>query len=295
MNRFFNAPATACLIGFDRQGVTKGVYRLRSPLMYDNVKGIHIAASGGQTIFDLPAVGVQPFYSQDTLILEGTGETGAYDLVTMTRYYSNFQGSDMRLYSWGTIAPLIVNLYEIEVATTSTATPVAWTDTVVTTTENLLKANTDHAVLGYTVDVALGGIAIKGADTSNFRYGGPGLSNSPFTADYLLSHRRADGSGGHPGDQLGQRGQHLRVDHRHRRRHVSQRDTASRPAGPEPELTMTVLGKITVVLSDDPRYEAGKSYDVLLSTPQTPAPAEPLTGTMDEVPETTEASAPEGA
>ena len=52
---------------------------------------------------------------------------------------------------------------------------------------------------------------------------------------------------------------------------------------------MTVLGKITVVLSDDPRYEAGKSYDVLLSTPQTPAPAEPLTGTMDEVPETTEA------
>ena len=185
VNRFFNAPATASLIAFDRQGVTKGVYRLRSPLMYDNVKGIHIAASGGQTIFELPAVGVQPFYSQDTLILEGTGETGAYDLVTMTRYYSNFQGSDMRLYSWGTIAPLIVNLYEIEIATTSTATPVAWTDTVVTTTENLLKANTDHAVLGYTVDVALGGIAIKGADTSNFRYGGPGLLNSPFTADFF--------------------------------------------------------------------------------------------------------------
>ena len=47
---------------------------------------------------------------------------------------------------------------------------------------------------------------------------------------------------------------------------------------------MTVLGKITVVLSDDPRYQAGQSYDVLLSTPQTPAPAEPLTGTMDEAP-----------
>ena len=44
---------------------------------------------------------------------------------------------------------------------------------------------------------------------------------------------------------------------------------------------MTVLGKITVTLSDDARYEAGKSYDVLLSAPQTPAPAEPLTGTMD--------------
>ena len=57
---------------------------------------------------------------------------------------------------------------------------------------------------------------------------------------------------------------------------------------------MTVLGKITVVLSDDPRYEAGKSYDVLLSTPQTPAPAEPLTGTMDPASTTTEAAPAEG-
>lgn len=58
---------------------------------------------------------------------------------------------------------------------------------------------------------------------------------------------------------------------------------------------MTVLGKITVVLSDDLRYEAGKSYDVLLSTPQTPAPAEPLTGTMDAASTTTEAVAAEEA
>ena len=57
---------------------------------------------------------------------------------------------------------------------------------------------------------------------------------------------------------------------------------------------MTVLGKITVVLSDDPRYEAGKSYDVLLSTPQTPAPAAPLTGTMDAPDTSTEAAPAEG-
>ena len=46
---------------------------------------------------------------------------------------------------------------------------------------------------------------------------------------------------------------------------------------------MTILGKITVTLSDDPRYETGKTYDVLLSTPQTPAPAELVTGSVDEV------------
>jgi len=186
VNRFFQAPATASLVTFDRQGVTKGVYRLRSPLMYDNVKGIHIAASGGQTIFELPAVGVQPFYSQDTLILEGTGETGAYDLVTMTRYYSNFQGSDMRLASWGTIMPMIVNLYEIEIATTSTSTPTAWTDTVVTTTENLLKANTDYAVLGYTVSLPCVGVYINGIDTGNLNVAVPGYWNTKDGADFFV-------------------------------------------------------------------------------------------------------------
>lgn len=55
---------------------------------------------------------------------------------------------------------------------------------------------------------------------------------------------------------------------------------------------MSVLGKITVTLSDDPRYEAGKQYDIVLSTPQTPDPATLLTGAMDAAPapvDTTEA------
>jgi hypothetical protein len=186
VNRFFQAPATATLVTFDRSGVTAGIYRVRSPLMYDNVKGIHIAEAAGKTIFNLQAPNVQSMYSQDTLIVEGTGGGAEYEVVTMTRYYSNFQGSDMRLASWGTIMPMIVALYQIEVATTSASTPTAWTDTVVTTTESLLKANTDHAVLGYTVDTAISGVAIKGADTSNFRYGGPGLTLSPFTSNYFI-------------------------------------------------------------------------------------------------------------
>jgi hypothetical protein len=184
VNRFFQAPGTASLISFDREGVTAGDFRVRSPLLYDNVKGIHIATAGGQTIFALPAANVEQLQSQDTLIMEGTGEAAAYDVVTMTRYYSNFQGSGQRLYSWGTIMPLIVHVYEIEIATTSAATPTAWTDTVITTTEDLLKANIDHAVLGWSVDTALGGVALKGADTSNFRYGGPGIVLSPWTPNY---------------------------------------------------------------------------------------------------------------
>ena len=50
---------------------------------------------------------------------------------------------------------------------------------------------------------------------------------------------------------------------------------------------MTVLGKVTVVLSDDTRYTAGMTYDVVLSTPQTPDPSTLVQGSI-ETPEPTE-------
>lgn len=47
---------------------------------------------------------------------------------------------------------------------------------------------------------------------------------------------------------------------------------------------MTILGRITVTLSDDARYVAGRSYDVVLTTPQTPDPATLVTGSVDAPP-----------
>lgn len=47
---------------------------------------------------------------------------------------------------------------------------------------------------------------------------------------------------------------------------------------------MTILGRITITLSDDVRYVAGQAYDVVLTTPQTPDPAKLVTGTVDAPP-----------
>jgi len=59
---------------------------------------------------------------------------------------------------------------------------------------------------------------------------------------------------------------------------------------------VSVLGKITVTLSDDPRYAAGQTYDVVLSTPNTPDPSNLLTGTMNEqAPPADPTSTPPGA
>ena len=75
VNRYFAAPSTASIIAFEREGATAGLFRVRSPLLYDNVKGIHIYSAATQTIFALPAMNAEMLQSQDTLIIEGTGGT----------------------------------------------------------------------------------------------------------------------------------------------------------------------------------------------------------------------------
>lgn len=50
---------------------------------------------------------------------------------------------------------------------------------------------------------------------------------------------------------------------------------------------MSVYGKFTPEISDDPRYEKGKVYDLVLSTGVTPDPASVVVATTDPVSEPT--------
>lgn len=184
--RSFAPTDQAFIQSFDREGASKGVYRVRSPRLHDNVKGIHIATPETPTLFAVPPYSGQDLYPQDTLIIESTGGSSEYEVCGLGIYYTNLPGSEARLHSWGDIQSIVEFVDTVEVATTSAATPTAWTDTVITTTDNLLRANTDYAVLGYTVDTAIGLVAVKGADTSNFRIGGPGPVKPEFTNDYFV-------------------------------------------------------------------------------------------------------------
>ena len=43
---------------------------------------------------------------------------------------------------------------------------------------------------------------------------------------------------------------------------------------------MSVYGKLTVEISDDPRYEKGKTYDLVLNTSVTPDPSQVVVATI---------------
>lgn len=163
-------------------------WRVRSPLLHDNVQGISFdpgSTAISNLLSNYVAQYVQP---QDTLTFEFTtaAATGKA-LGALLLYYDQLPGASARLYGLGDIAPIIKNIKPVRVTVGSGAnTAGQWFDTVITATENLLHANTDYAVLGISFNQPVAAVAIKGIDTGNLRCSVPGGINNPFGPDYFL-------------------------------------------------------------------------------------------------------------
>ena len=185
--RNFADTAQAFLLNLIRRGAATGAFRVRSPLLHDNVRGIAVTSGQTPTVFALPRELSQRLYAQDTLITEITGGGAETDMGLLVIYYQDLLGVAARLHMRGDIEGNIDNIKPVTVAVTNSATIGNWTDTVITTTEDLLHANTDYAVLGYITDTAQAFVAIKGQDTGNLRVGGPGTVNVEDTSDYFVA------------------------------------------------------------------------------------------------------------
>lgn len=184
--RNYNTAQQAYLISLIRGDTVKGITRVRSPLLHDNVKGYHVATSENPSGWGFPAFPGQILRPQDTLIVEASGATtGLYDIGAITTFYGNLNGPSGRLHNYGDFAGMIRSMVTVEVATTSSATP-NWTDTVVTVTDNLLHANTDYAVLGILCDTPISVVAVKGIDTGNLRIGAPGRTTAYDMSNYFV-------------------------------------------------------------------------------------------------------------
>lgn len=162
--------------------------RVRSPLLHDNVRGIQFNPGAAAPADLYPGAFPQALEAQDTLTFElSTAATTGKALLALGIYYSQLPGAAARLFNPGDIRGLIKNIKPVLVSIGSGAnTAGQWYDLVITTTESLLHANTDYAVLGATLDVAVAALAVKGVDTGNLRCSVPGGVNNPFGPDYFV-------------------------------------------------------------------------------------------------------------
>ncbi|MGH2371707.1 MAG: hypothetical protein ACRDI2_26340, partial [Chloroflexota bacterium] len=107
--RNFPQTTRAQLLGAFSQHVTSAqFFRVRSPLLHDNVQGIRIIPAA--LVSEGPLVGepLQELYAQDTLIIEAStaAATGVAEIV-LPIYYDQLPGADARLYAPGDVLPLV--------------------------------------------------------------------------------------------------------------------------------------------------------------------------------------------
>jgi hypothetical protein len=186
-----NFPATAqarIIAAFYDDVTTPLAWRVRSPLLHDNVRGIQFGPGAAAPSELFPSALGQNLQPQDLLTFElSTAAATGKALGALEIYYSQLPGASARLYGLGDISGNIDNIKPVLVSIGSGAnTAGIWLDTFLTATENLLHANTDYAVLGATLDVAVACLAVKGVDTGNLRCGLPGGVNNPYGPDWFV-------------------------------------------------------------------------------------------------------------
>jgi len=184
------------LEGIWYKGATAGFVRIRSPRLHDNVQGIRYqaAAAGAFNLLgDLPRTILVP---QDNLTVEIGGGAAETDDAAILLTYESLPGSDGQWANWSQVQPRIVDLVTVEVAVTAAATLGDWSaGTALNATNDLLKANTLYAWLGYVCQNPVCAVALQGPDIGGLKAGGPGSSNVLETRDWWIRQDKSSDYG----------------------------------------------------------------------------------------------------
>lgn len=185
--RNFDPPAQAYLVDVWGSGATAGFLRIRSPRLHDNVQGIRFRDVAAINRGLLTEYEWQILYAQDTLIVEMAGGAAETDGASYLVFYDDLPGTSPDLHMIGDLLPRIRNLVNVEVAVAGgAAVGQRSAASALNATFDLLKANTDYALLGYEVDVVGLSVGFRGIDTGNLRVGGPMTTERIETRDWFV-------------------------------------------------------------------------------------------------------------
>jgi hypothetical protein len=172
----------------DVQGA--GTFRLTSPNLHDNVQGIRFDTVVGDVVPLMPWGSSQRLLPQDTLVprISGSATAGDIESACLLVHYGGATRSDTNYVSWSEIVNRIENLVNVE-NTLALGTGGGWTGEEAIDAEfDLLKANTEYALLGYMADAECAAVRYRGADVGNYGVGGPGEPGiRHITKDWFIS------------------------------------------------------------------------------------------------------------
>lgn len=176
-----------------RMGAAAGFFGVRSPALHDFTKGLRIRPPESPSTYTIPPLADQLLTPGDTLLAEIGGGAAETDIAWLSVYYESLGAIGARLHRWSELSGNVKNIKTIEVAVVSNAVIGAWADTLITATEDLLAANWDYAIMGYSTTVPFGCVGVRGLETGNLRICGPGSSQEVVTSEFFLDMDQKNG------------------------------------------------------------------------------------------------------
>lgn len=155
---------------------TAGIIRIRSPRLHDNVQGIRLFDVVSEAAPLLPYYPNQRLHAQDTLSVELTGSATAGDIELAALYvwYSELPGIMGRFMTPEMVRERFMHLVTVENTLTLGTTGDYTGEEAINAEFDLLKANTDYALLGYHVSAECLAVRWRGVDFGNLGVGAPG-------------------------------------------------------------------------------------------------------------------------
>jgi hypothetical protein len=162
---------------------TAGTLRIRSPRLHDDVEGIRINSFASEVSPLLPAGFSQNLIPQDTLRVELSGSSTAGDVesVGMLIHYETLPGIEGRFATPDEIKGRQVSILTVE-NTLALGTAQDYSGEEALNAEfDLLKGNTDYALIGYHVSAECVAVRWRSSDFGNLGVGGPGNPTDKVT------------------------------------------------------------------------------------------------------------------
>jgi len=192
--RSFDSPKVAKILQHWNDVQVAGTSQLRSAKLHDNVRGIRIDTIVSEPVPLLPWGVGQRVYQNDTLIQElaGSAVAGDIEFVASLFYYEDLPGGNARLITVDELMRRATNISGVE-NTLALGTAGGYSGAEAINAENdQFHASAEYAIVGYIVDTECAVVGYRGADTSNFRVGGPGIETfRDITADWFVRLARA--------------------------------------------------------------------------------------------------------
>lgn len=164
------------------------------PSSHDTTRGWRAGVSAAMGELTMPLPFNHKFEAQELIssTIAGSNTAGDIELDSLLIFYENFPGITMRTLTPAQLEQRTVKLTTIESSITAVATG-QYAEEAINSDSDLLKANTDYALVGLSGRTAAHAYTVKGPDFGNIRIAVPGNLRTELTNQFFIALSRIHG------------------------------------------------------------------------------------------------------